>query len=165
MKHLSVHHGLLIILSVFFITNAYSQGYKFVPELSSIILPVKGKEMLHQCSRSTPKRVQEFFILTQGQVDTLEFNFKKALAVKSEQGKKIKSLSNFGFQFIGVVIKDKKYIYVNAFLVKTPQDLFTKYKEWKNNPIIVCKGGKSFWGILFDCENEKFSQLEINDNA
>src|ERR1035437_4057069 len=117
---------LLLVFSVLGITNSYAQGNKYVPDISTIITLDKGKDLLHQCSRSTPK--------------------------------KVKNLITYGFQYLGVIIKDKKYIYVNAFYVKTPQDLFTKFKDWKTYPVIACKGGKSFWGVLFGLEDGTFSQ-------
>jgi hypothetical protein len=155
--------GFLLILSFIWITDTYAQNNKFVSDISTIIAQDKGKDLLHQCSRSSPKKVQEFFNLTQKDVDTLQLNFKKVLLAKTEHGKKVKNLITYGYQFIGVMIKDKKYIYVNAFYVKTPQDLFGKYKDWKEYPVIACKGGKSFWGVLFNLEDGTFSQLEIND--
>src|ERR1035437_2030880 len=149
---------LLLVFSVLGITNSYAQGNKYVPDISTIITLDKGKDLLHQCSRSTPKKVQEFFNLTQKDIVTLQLNFKKVKLVKNERGKKVKNLITYGFQYLGVIIKDKKYIYVNAFYVKTPQDLFTKFKDWKTYPVVACKGGKSFWGVLFGLEDGTFSQ-------
>jgi hypothetical protein len=155
--------GIVVILMIMGITNSQAQNNKFVSDITTIITQDKGKELLRQCSRPAPKKVQEYFNLAQKDVDTLQLYFKKVLLVKTETGKKVKNLNTYGYQYLGLIIKDKKYIYINAFFVKTPQDLFTKFKDWKTYPVIACKGGKSFWGVLFDLEDCTFSQLEIND--
>jgi hypothetical protein len=166
MKQIVIYFGLIITLSASEIAVSYSQEAKFVPMISTIIAPDKGKEMLRQPSRPTPGKIQKFFTLTPGAIDTLLLNFTKIQTVKTGSGKKItKSLGTYGYQYIGVVIKNKKYIYINAFDVKCPQNLFTKYKDWETEPVKISKGGKSFWGVLFDLEDWKFCELEINETA
>ena len=146
-------------------TSSYTRYEKFNPMISTIITPDKGKEMLRQNSRPTPNRVQKFFTLTPGAIDTLLLNFEKITSLKTEKGKKIRTLNTYGFQYIGVVIKNRKYIYINAFDVKSPQYLYTKYKNWQTEPVVKSKGGKAYWGVLFDIEEGKFYQLEINETA
>lgn len=165
MKQIAVFFGLIIALSALDYTVSYSQETKFVPLISTIITPDKGKEMLRQPSRPTPGKIQKFFDLTPGAVDTLFMNFSKIQSVKTGKGKKIKNLTTYGYQCIGVMIKNRKFIYINAFDVKSPQSLYTKYKHWETEPVKYSKGGKSFWGVLFDIEDEKFYQLEINETA
>lgn len=99
----------------------------------------------------------------------MEDNFKKILSIKSTgccfKGWEIPDLKDYAFQYIGVIINNRKYIYINAFAIEMlyEQDSFeTWYKEWKTKPIIICDGGDGFWGALFDLEKKAFSQLSVN---
>jgi hypothetical protein len=155
--------GLLIILPAFRICDSYAQDRRFAPMISTIITPEKGTDMLHQGSRETPKKVRDFYALTPGSIDTLLLNFDKIKKVKTENGKRIKDIDKYGYQYLGVIIKNKKYIYINAFFVKSPQMLTIKYRGWQTDPIIGRKGGRLYWGILFDVEKGNFSDLSINE--
>lgn len=148
------------------IMNSYSQKNNFTPEFSTIILSNKGKELLNQCSRAVPEKIENYYDLTANEIQKLENNFRNILEIKSSEccmkGLKIKKLKGYIFQYTGIVLNRKKYIYINAFKVESKEDLKTYYKNWKTEPVIVCDGGESFWGALFELETESFSQLSIN---
>lgn len=80
-------------------------------------------------------------------------------------GSKVDSLKGWGFQYLGVVIKDKKYIYINAF----PANDIARYKEHNYDlsltAVVVCDGGAHYWGVLFDPETKQFSLLSFNGYA
>lgn len=158
--------GFIIILITCSTINAYSQQDKFVPEYSTIMPSDIGISLLKQCSRSAPNKVDICFDLTTNDLWKLENNFKKVLKIKAADccllGGVIKDLKNYAFQYTGLIIKNKKYIYINAFKLYTPEDLTTIYKNWKTSPIIVCDGGESYWGVLYDLETGQFTQLSMN---
>jgi len=148
------------------IMNLYSQNNKFVPKYNTIISSNKGADMLKQCSRAAPGEVDSFFTLTSNDVQKLENNFKKILNIRAKDccllNGMIKNIENYCFQYVGFVINNKKYIYVNALKMESEEDLKTIYKDWKTSPIIICDGGDSFWGIIYDLETGLFTQLSIN---
>lgn len=77
----------------------------------------------------------------------------------------IEPLNEYGYQYIGLIINDQRYIYINAFLLNIfygHDDFETIYKDWQTKPIIFCDGGNGFWGVLFDVNTKLFSQLSIN---
>ncbi len=154
------------IIMILGIMNLYSQKNKFVPKYSTIILSNKGADMLRQCSRAAPDTVDSFFNLTSNDVQKLENNFKKVLKIKAKDccllNGMIKNIKNYCFQYVGFVINNKKYIYINALQMESVQDLKTIYKDWKTSPIIICDGGNSFWGVIYDLETGLFTQLSIN---
>ncbi|NVO10807.1 MAG: hypothetical protein HXX16_12645 [Bacteroidales bacterium] len=158
--------GLLIVFMILGIMNSYSQKNNFTPEYSTIILSNKGKELLNQCSRAVPEKIENYYDLTANEIQKLENNFRNILEIKSSEccmtGLKIEKLKGYIFQYTGIVLNGKKYIYINAFKVESKDDLKTYYKDWKTEPVIVCDGGESFWGALFELETESFSQLSIN---
>jgi len=129
----------------------------------------KGADMLRQCSRAVPDKVSGYFDLSINDIQGLENNFKKVLELKASDccilGGVIKNIKDYCFQYVGLVINSKKYIYINAFQVESAHDLETFFKDWKTNPIIACDGGDSFWGVLYDMETGLFAQLSINGVA
>ena len=138
----------------FCVLTVIAQKDKFIPKYSSVLKPEKGITMLRQCSRSAPDSVENFFILENNDIQRLESNFRKILLVKSsgccKSGKNLKNISRYVYQYIGVIIKSKKYIYINAFCVDDKSELETFYKTWKEEPMIICDGGEDCWGALFD---------------
>jgi hypothetical protein len=142
---------------------------KHNPLYNVILTKDKGEKLLNQCSRAVPSNITDYFDLEKENISLLENNFKKLLKVKAKDccliGGKIDSLDNYAFQYIGVIINNRKYIYINAFYIETENDFSTWYKNWTTEPVIVCDGGDSFWGVLFDLKSHKFSHLAINGIA
>ncbi len=151
----------LLFITFSFIENVYTQKHTYIPQLETIIPKENCNEIFKQCSRKVPKKIDKFFILSNSEIQTLKKNFKKILIIKDKRGKSIKNLSNYAFQYVGLIIEGKKYIYINAFI----SSLTLTEKDWKKKPIIVCDGGISFWGVLFDIETTNFIQLEINGES
>lgn len=143
-----------------------SSKYEFKPKYSIILSSETGEKMLNQCSRTTPEKVEKYFELINEDIVLLQNNFKKILSISSTgccfNGWKIPKLKDYVFQYIGVIINNHKYIYINAFIVEGEDDFTSWYKDWKIAPIIVCDGGDGFWGALFDLEKKSFSQLSVN---
>ena len=162
---MSKYFGFILLL-VLAVNGLFGQKNKFVPTYSTILPNIQGPIVLRQCSRSVPEKVESYFELATTDIQNVENNFKKILSVKATGccliGGKIKKLEGYGFQYLGIVIGNQKYIYINAFRIETPEDITTFYKNWKSEPIMVCDGGVSFWGVLFDVEKKLFCQLSIN---
>lgn len=158
--------GLLIVFFLLGNVSSYSQDSKFTPKYSTIIPSSNGSVLLIQYSRAVPEKIDSYYNLTAIEIQILENNFKKILKLKSSlccmMGLNIQKLNSYAFQYVGVIINGKKYIYINAFKVKSNRDLNAYYKEWKVEPVVVFDGGDSFWGALFELETESFSQLSIN---
>lgn len=163
---------LLIALLLLFSIQLFSQKItknEYKPQYSTILISNNGEKMLTQCSRSVPNNIESYFDLTKEDTALLENNLRKILSVKSTgcclKGWNIERLEDYAYQYIGVIIKNRRYIYINAFLVNMTygQDSFeTLYKEWRTKPIIMCDGSDGFWGALFNLENKSFSQLSVN---
>ena len=62
-------------------------------------------------------------------------------------------------QYVGIKIKGKKFIYINAFADSKPPT------DWKEKAVIICDGGESSWGVLYNVETGKFSELAFNGVA
>jgi len=134
----------------------------YKPEYSVILDAGKGKDLLKQCSRATPEKVKDFWAPANEDIEKLNNNFKKILKVTATEccigGLTIKKLEGYVMQYIGVTIKNKKYIYINAFSIGSKK----YYNNWEQEPAKACDGGAGFWGALFDLEDLAFTQLSFN---
>lgn len=162
------------IIFVFFLfipfvvfSQSNTNQMKYIPQYGTILSSDKGEKIMNQCSRSIPENIDKYFDLTKENIELLESNFRKVLAIKSTirypfVGWKVDKLENYGFQYLGIVISNRKYIYLNAFIIDSEDDFTNWYKNWKVDPIVICDGGDGYWGALFDLETGSFSQLSIN---
>lgn len=154
MKKLSFTFAFILILA-----TVYSQE-----EINYAIMPSKfGQKTISQCSRWYPEKVDSFFEITSKEATLLVSKFSEIKNTKSKlccnERAKITNINQYGYQFIGVVISGKKYIYINAF----DMEFVTQIKrDWKKEPFTVCDGGSYYWGVLFDLKTTKFSKLAFN---
>jgi hypothetical protein len=169
MRQISIWTFFLCIIFTSGTLSSSNHSSRYVPEFSTVISSAKGDEMLRQCSRSVPSEVDGYFEIAKGEIEKLESNFKDILKVKATGccllGGKISNLNSYCYQYLGLLINNKRYIYINAFQFDSKDDLNTFFKEWESNPIIACDGGESYWGVLYEIDSGKFTQLSINGVA
>lgn len=162
MKHL-----LLLGLTLF--TGHYSAHCQGKPSFSVTLDSTKGAQLLKQCSRGIPGNVKSFWTPASNDIQNLESNLDNLKKVVARDcciiGAKIDSLQSFAFQYLGVVIKGKKYIYINAFPPKTVEHYKERKLDLATTPVVVCDGGDHYWGVLFDPETKQFSSLAFNGVA
>lgn len=160
---------LILVVSASFSAACQNTGFK--PSFSSRLDSVSGRSLLNQCSRATPENVSGFWAITANDMNDLENHFLNIDTLISKEccleGMKVRTLEGFAFQYVGVIINKRKYIYINAFpfshikMLKEHRSGFDPAKR----PVIVCDGGSSFWGALYDTDTKKFSQLSFNGVA
>lgn len=154
----------LMVGMVCLVTYVYGQDYHFKPKYSVKMDTLQGRLLLLQCSRARPQNVTAMWEIGPADQMRLEDNYKKVFRLTGQsccvEGAKIRKINGYGYQYAGVVIAGKRFIYINAFPFKGNLKLFLK--ENQNRPYTVCDGGTSFWGVLFDVENKTFSELSFN---
>ena len=152
----------LIILLICIPCSTFSQTEDSYKPTNAVILDEKqGDDLMKQCSRSAPD-AKKFWNLTKADSDILEEYFNKLLGTKSKAGNRIINLRNYAYQYVGVTIARKNYIYINAFQQKPNKSVEEDHPTWKTSPVKACDGGSMFWGALFDLETKEFSQLTFN---
>ena len=124
----------------------------------------EGPAVLRQCSRATPGHVAGYWELTPDTVALLEHNFWRLSLLLGKPVWKPTThadsvayqsrLENSWDQYIGVVIDGQRYVYINHG-VGDIQDCKTK-------ACVICDGGPSFWGVLFNVNTLEFSQFHWN---
>ena len=59
--------------------------------------------------------------------------------------KQIENPNDYLFQFIGIDLNGKKYIYINSFYKSELSEAKRVHKNLKTSPVVVCGGGSGFW--------------------
>lgn len=123
-----------------------------------ILPPDQGAALLKQCSRPTPDGATAFWTPSRGDIAELERRLVPFLK-STKSGSAVLPLSRFHRQYIGFVKDGKRYIY-GSFYIPWPDT-----ENEASRPVIVCDGGKSFWGIVYSVKAQSFSALRFNGPA
>lgn len=139
------------------------------------LLPVSSlNATMKQCSRATPHATGAWTPTT-AQLLELESQLPQLATLAAQQGisPAIGDRAASFRQYLGVIVDGHRFIYVNAALSKEKPAKATRVEspstgtpfQAEPRPIIVCDGGNYFWGVLYDPEAKKFSQLKTNGVA
>jgi hypothetical protein len=145
---------LLIICALFLIpiiASAQRQKSTLLPES-------EAKRVGKQCSREAPPEFTETWQPSPEDLKKMESKLADIKKLKSKcciEGEQIDNPEHFYMQYVGIVIRGKKLIYINAFADDKPPE------TWKEHAIIVCDGGVD-WGVLYDPATGKFFDLSVN---
>jgi hypothetical protein len=71
------------------------------------------------------------------------------------EGVQVKHPERYYRQYLGIIVHGRKIIYINAFCEK-PLDF------WQERFYEVCDGGGCFWGVEYDVDSGRFSNLQMN---
>jgi hypothetical protein len=124
-----------------------------------VLAPSKGgAQLLHQCSRQTPQGAEGFWTPSSQNITTLEGLLEKFLTTDAS-GKSVLPLTQYHRQYAGYIRGGKRYIYGNFY--RAPTMLTSEYDE-ATQPVIICDGGRSFWGIVFSVGSGSFVDLAFN---
>jgi hypothetical protein len=102
---------------------------------------------------------------TKGDIQSLESHLSRISKLRSKEGvvgTRIANPSSYYRQYVGIMVGARKLIYVNAF------DAFHENEPpsfWREQLVYICDGGSSAWGVLYDPETHKFSELRTNGMA
>ncbi|WP_298514229.1 hypothetical protein [uncultured Kordia sp.] len=145
------------------IQSCDTTNYQFTPKHYTVIKDSLGKQLVHQCSRPSPRGATQFFDLTENDVLTLHTNFKKVYELEPAEDffidYAITNLEAYAYQYVGFIYKGTRYVYINAFTIENAT--ITRH-DWKNIPMVVCDGGPQLWGVVFDMDKKRFYNLYLN---
>jgi hypothetical protein len=116
--------------------------------------------LVQQCSRDAPA-IQGAWVPSEKDIKELEGNLHKLIAMEATgccgRGKLENKPSEYYRQYVGIVVEGEKLIYINA--------VSNGWRQSKYAPQLVCDGGKSFWGALYDPKKKQFRSLAFNGQA
>jgi hypothetical protein len=152
--------SLLLLITTF--GTAYGETHSFVfPSNARFIFPAsKGASLLHQCSRHTPKDVSLFWEPSPKEIERLEQFLVIYLAGREKSQAVVPPKGvQYHRQYVGIVKAGVRMIYGNFYIGGKPQ------VAEKTSPAIICDGGPSRWGIVFNPQTGEFEELEFNGVA
>jgi hypothetical protein len=150
-----------IITIAIFCLLASSAASSLALSERAVLLPVdQARNILKQCSRQTPDGVDGTWAVPPAVLAQLERDLPKLSAHVSNtffsNGKSVSDPGSFYRQYVGITVRGKRFIYINAFR-STDSNML-----WREKPVVVCDGGKSFWGVLYAPKTRQFSDLEFS---
>ena len=157
-------HRTLIIVLLLATTLEPSWGETqlfLFPANARFIFPAsKGALLLQQCSRNTPKDISGFWEPSPKEIERLEALLVRYLADREKSRAFLPPKGmQYHRQYVGIVRAGVRMIYGNFYPGGAPRD------TEKTGPAIVCDGGPSHWGIVFDPQTGEFRELEFNGVA
>jgi hypothetical protein len=134
-----------------------ADAFRLVPGGSYIVPVDRAENILHQCSRATPTKITRFWSPSPHDIRLLESTLMKPamLGVLARHG--ITPLA-YNRQYVGIEVSGRRAIYGNFFPASL-EDLKV------SDDVVVCDGGPSLWGIVFDPTTERFSNIQVNGSA
>lgn len=128
------------------------------PSISAFIMPTTSlKDMLAQCSRSTPQNVTGAWQPTAEQITFLENRLVTYLERREKEAQAVPPRTrSYHRQYIGIVANGKQLIYGNYY------PFGEKPSTEASVPVLVCDGGAAFWGIVFDPTSGTFQEPKFN---
>ena len=116
----------------------------------SALLPQKeAQSVTRLCSRGGPGKVDGSWEPTKADLQLLESRLSKI---------QIKNPESYYRQYVAIMVKGRKLIYINGLCTNPPSN-------WRNKLTDVCDGGDCFWGVIYDPDTGKFSDLQVNGVA
>jgi hypothetical protein len=124
-----------------------------------VILPETEAEHAKKlCSRPGPPEFQGTWKPSDGEIQTMESRLSRISRLRTESGiagVQIKHPDRYYRQYLGIVIDNRKFIFINALCEDKPPE------SWSQVLTDVCDGG-CYWGVVYDVETGEFSHLEMN---
>lgn len=127
-----------------------------VPDSTILLDESKGKKLLKDCSGSKlQEKVDTFWTPNNKEYQNLEINMFRL-------NNKVKHLNDYIIQYIGIISKGTKYIYINAFDKRNLKDAIRVHGDLRLSPVIVCGGGGGYWRVLYDINLNQFEEVQFN---
>jgi hypothetical protein len=152
---MKLNSRLLILVFIFQVTvgcqnNVQQSGSGILFDVS------KGKKLLEDCSGSELQdSVSFFWTPSVKEYRELQTNFYKL-------SPQIKNPDDNLFQYIGILLNGKKYIYLNGFPKSELENVKSVHQDLKTSVVLTCGGGSRFWRALFDVDLKAFTKIQIN---
>jgi hypothetical protein len=131
----------------------------------TVLAPTETMHLGRLCSREGPGKVSQGWLPTPEQILQAEAVLPKFIRAN---GRPNGPLSYYYRQYLGVVIGDKRLIYVNVFprwLIERDELKGMSPSNWRTAFINICNGGDGFWGALYDPQTARFSSPRFNAAA
>jgi hypothetical protein len=127
------------------------------------ILPDSARvSLMQQCSRSVPPPGEAGWSPTLDDVAALEAALPAALAARplGPAPDWSRLSDSWGRQYVGLVRGGRRFVYGNFFPRTVVGD--DEAGQWRTQPVEICDGGPSFFGVEYDVEAGRITHLDFN---
>ena len=136
-----------------------------------VLSPQEALKTARQCSRLSPTPVTGTWTPSGNEIKALESalpvyfraqalewnGFLTKQRIDPRDGDKL--LARYRRQYAGLILGNRKIIYLNAFMSNTFAD---ERFEWRNKAMSVCDGGAIAFGVEFDPATKRFDHFSFN---
>lgn len=148
-------------------TNSSEAASEAAMPADAVVLPGAAiPAMLRQCSRQAPTAGEGGW--QPGAADIAAVETAAAAALRERHASGDPDWSRFPRdwrrQYVGIVRGGRRFIYGNFYSRGVDEDARDP-DQWRREPIIVCDGGSAFFGVEYDVEAGRLTQLAFNGNA
>ena len=154
------------------------------PTDGSVLGGAEALKALDQCSHYGPVDATATWTPATEQIKELERRLPGFL--RQQELRPPGGPGTYYHQYVGVVLGGRKLIYVNGFPKSSiadavalsdrfarehPEVQFTASElpesmrtldGWRSSAVVVCDGGSSYWGVLYDPETRQFTEYSAN---
>jgi hypothetical protein len=162
----------ILIAFVIMFVSSIGQAQR---DKSSILPTSEAKALVNQCSRESPSDFTDTWEPTKSQIQEMESKLSKIANLTAKAccviGAKIDEPTKWYMQYVGIVRKGKKQIYISGISKNQPTEFVADVTNgtlddrpsdmWKTHAIIICDGGTA-WGVLYEPSTGKFFDLAVN---
>lgn len=121
----------------------------------------EAPSVFQQCSRMTPDHDEgEYWLPSRAEIADLEAALTDNFTTNPDAIAGLLDRDDpMSGQYVGFMRGPKKYIYASY----APVSVYSYVED--GSALIVCDGGYSFWGIVYDPETQTFSEFAANGHA
>ena len=94
-------------------------------------------------------------------VRSIESHLRAVSDLRNVSGRRIEHPRQYYRQYLGIIVNNRKLIYINAFC---DSDI-TRHERHSKRLVNICDGGSCFWGAVYDVATKQFSDLRINGSG
>jgi hypothetical protein len=150
-----------ILIAVFLLIaafNAFAQSYglSFPSGARSVLSNDNAPAVLDQCSRETPQGVSAFWEPGDSAIEALELRLVEYLEGLAGTEGPPRGVP-YGRQYIGFVRDGRNLIYGNFF-----PSTGRAASPGTARAYVICDGGSTRWGVVYDPASGQFSELKFN---
>ena len=191
MKVVSVFAGVLVWLAMSPLsqmargnTDAPVSESSFDPARGVLFAPERALQLLKQCSRTRFPAVRETWQPTIEQLPALEETVAAILEGRLAKYRWSESYRpharDYYRQYVGIVLNGRKVIYINGFgtsyswhvqmwprpitalELQALPEAFRDPDSWRRVPVVVCDGGPTYFGAIYDPEAGRVDEFSFN---
>jgi len=153
--------AILGIVATFWSAPLTSQTGQFAvtPDTGVVLDPEAAGDVRTVCSRPFPGGLEGYWQPTLSDLKRLEAALPDFLEAQVPQlGRPLAATIPIYRQYVGMYRAGRKVVYVNGFTAIGDPDLL----RWRTEVLVVCDGGPTFFGAVFELGTERFTEFHGN---